>query len=377
MPIANKKEIQITISEDCNLNCIYCYEKSKSHNVITEQKIKEIILKELASPGLKQIIIYFHGGEIALHFDIIKNTCEWVWKENFETKVTFAASTNGTLIQDDIKKWFELHSSDFQLGLSLDGTKEMHDINRNNSFDKIDLHFFKTQWPNQPVKMTISPLTIDKTAEGIIYIINQGFYVSANLAYGCEWNNMELKRAYAKELTKLADFFISNPEIDLPRRPFCKNLELIGKYVVSNKPQRHIKWCGTGEYMVCYSPEGDKYPCQMFMPSSGNEKGGIPMIENIQVSSLCNSCCILSICPSCYGYNYINTGILSKAPDGLCDYTKLETLCYSYILSTMLKDANKYKHTRNMSDVSKALCIKGIKYVQETLLLELSDYLKV
>lgn len=103
MPIANKKEIQITISEDCNLNCIYCYEKSKSHNVITEQKIKEIILKELASPGLKQIIIYFHGGEIALHFDIIKNTCEWVWKENFETKVTFAASTNGTLIQDDIK----------------------------------------------------------------------------------------------------------------------------------------------------------------------------------------------------------------------------------------------------------------------------------
>lgn len=375
MSMNYKKEIQITISEDCNLNCIYCYEKSKSHNVINEKNAQELIRNELSSPGLKQAIIYFHGGEIALHFDVIKRICEWVWKQKFEPEIKFAASTNGTLIHEDIKKWLELHSTDFQIGLSLDGTKEMHDINRNNSFDKIDVQFFKSTWPNQPVKMTISPLTIDKTAEGIIYIISQGLYVSANLAYGCEWGQDKLKKAYAKELSKLADFFISNPEIELPKRPLCKNIELIGKYVLSHKPQKHVKWCGTGEFMVCYSPEGNKYPCQMFMPSSGNEKINIPPIENIQIISSCKSCCILSICPSCYGYNFINTGIISKAPDGLCDYTKLETLCYSYILSTMLKDANKYKHTRHMSDITKALCIKGIRYIQENLSAELSSYL--
>lgn len=370
-----KKEIQITISEDCNLNCIYCYEKSKSHNVINEKKAQELIRKELSSPGLKQAIIYFHGGEIALHFDVIKRICEWIWKEQFKPEIKFSASTNGTLIHGDIKKWLELHSKDFQIGLSLDGTKEMHDINRNNSFDRINLQFFKSMWPNQPVKMTISPLTIDKTAEGIIYIINQGLYVSANLAYGCEWEQDKLKKAYAKELSKLADFFISHPEIDLPKRPLYKNLELLGKYVLSNKPQKHVKWCGTGEFMVCYSPEGNKYPCQMFMPSSGNEKRNIPSIEDIQILSPCNSCCILSICPSCYGYNFINTGIISKAPDGLCDYTKLEALCYSYVLSIMLKEKNRYKHTRHISDITKALCIKGIKYIQENLPAELSPYL--
>lgn len=375
MSMSYKKEIQITISEDCNLNCIYCYEKSKSHNVITEQKSREIIRKELTTPDLKEAIIYFHGGEIAIHFDIIKNICEWVWSENFKPKVSFAASTNGTLIHGDIKKWLEKHSKVFNLGLSLDGTKEMHDINRNNSFDKIDLQFFKRLWPEQPVKMTISPLTIDKTAEGIIFLINQGFHVSANLAYGCEWDKEELKKKYAKELIKLADFFISNPDICLPKRLFNKNLELIGKYVINNRQQRHVKWCGTGEFMVCYSPEGNKYPCQMFMPSSGNGNQEIPSINDIQIISPCNDCCILSICPSCYGYNFINTGVVSKAPDGLCDYTKLETLCYSYILSTMLKNPSKYKHTCQMTDIEKALNIKGIKYIQETLLSELSSFL--
>lgn len=370
-----KKEIQITISEDCNLNCIYCYEGNKSHNVISMLKLKEIIQQELSIPGLKEAIIYFHGGEIALHFNLIEEICDWVWKQDFGVRIMFAASTNGTLIHGKIKDWCKLHSSNFYLGLSLDGTKEMHDINRNNSFDKIDLSFFKETWPNQSIKMTISPQTIDKTSDGIIYIVNQGFHLSANLAYGCDWEHLELKRAYAKELFKLSEYFLDNPDINLPLRPLVKDLELLGKYIINKKIQKHKKWCGTGEFMVCYSPEGNKYPCQMFMPSSGNSNYVPPMIDNIEVSASCKDCCILSICPSCYGYNFINTGIISKVPDGLCDYTKLEVLCYSYILSSMLTNANLYEHTKHLSDLTKALCIKGIKYIQSTLPTELASLL--
>ncbi len=375
MAEARKREIQITISEDCNLDCVYCYERKKSHKSISLPLARKIIADELSAPGLEEAVIYFHGGEIALHFDLIKEICDWVWEQDIKVKVTFAASTNGTLIHGAIKEWLGTHAPKFQLGLSLDGTKEMHNINRNNSFDKIDLSFFKETWPKQPVKMTISPQTIGKTAEGIIYIINEGFHVSANLAYGCDWDHVELKRAYARELRKLADFFIGNPNIALPIRPFVKNLELLGRLYVNNKPQIHKKWCGTGEFMVCYSPEGKRYPCQMFMPSSGNTSEVPSSIGGIKVFPDCETCPILSVCPSCYGYNYLRTGVLSKAPDDLCDYTKIETLCYSYILSTMLRDANRYAHTRKMSDLTKALSIKGIKYIQETLRDELSSFM--
>lgn len=373
--MAIKKEIQITISEDCNLNCIYCYEANKSHNVISMSKLKEIIQDELSVPELKEVIIYFHGGEVAIHFDLIEKICDWVWQREFGVKIKFAASTNGTLIHGEIKEWCRLHSADFYLGLSLDGTKGMHDINRSNSFDRIDLPFFKETWPNQSVKMTISPQTIDKVSDGIIYILSQGFQLSANLAYGCDWEHVELKKAYAKELFKLSKYFLDNPDIDLPFRPLVKDLELLGKYIVNRKPQNHKKWCGTGEFMVCYSPEGNKYPCQMFMPSSGNCNYIQPQIGDIEVSKSCEICSILSICPSCYGYNFINTGILSKVPDGLCDYIKLETLCYSYILSLMLVNANKYEHTKYMSDLTRALCIKGIKYIQNVLSDELAPFL--
>lgn len=373
--MAIKKEIQITISEDCNLNCIYCYEANKSHNVISISKVKEILYNELSISELEEAIIYFHGGEVAIHFDLIEEICDWVWLHDFGVKIKFAASTNGTLIHGEIKEWCKLHAADFYLGLSLDGTKAMHDVNRNNSFDMIDLPFFRETWSNQSVKMTISPQTINQTSEGIIYILSQGFHLSANLAYGCDWDYQELKKAYAKELFKLSEYFLDNPNIDLPFRPLVKDLELLGKYIVNKKCQKHKKWCGMGEFMVCYSPEGDKYPCQMFMPSSGNNNYVKPEVDDIEVSKSCENCSILSICPSCYGYNYINTGVLSKAPDGLCDYAKLETLCYSYILSSMLTDASRYEHTRYMSDLTKALCIKGIKYIQEVLTKELASLL--
>ncbi len=51
------------------------------------------------------------------------------------------ATTNGTLIKDEIKEWIEQNSERFWLGLSVDGTKAMHNLNRSNSYDQIDTNF--------------------------------------------------------------------------------------------------------------------------------------------------------------------------------------------------------------------------------------------
>ena len=82
MAEARKREIQITISEDCNLDCVYCYERKKSHKSISLPLARKIIADELSAPGLEEAVSYFHGGEIALHFELIKDICDWVWEQD-------------------------------------------------------------------------------------------------------------------------------------------------------------------------------------------------------------------------------------------------------------------------------------------------------
>ena len=43
------KGVTITLTQACNLNCIYCYENHKSTKFMSFEKAKEIIDKELTS----------------------------------------------------------------------------------------------------------------------------------------------------------------------------------------------------------------------------------------------------------------------------------------------------------------------------------------
>lgn len=44
----------------------------------------------------------------------------------------------------------------------------MHNVNRSNSYDDIDLDFFLEMYPEQDVKMTVSRETLPHLAEGVI-----------------------------------------------------------------------------------------------------------------------------------------------------------------------------------------------------------------
>ena len=96
-----------------------------------------------------------------------------------------------------MKEWLKDHADVLQVGLSLDGTKEMHNINRCGSFDKIDLEFFKTVYPEESVKMTISKQTLGDIAEGVIFAQDLGYEVSCNLAYGIDWDCEENQNVFS------------------------------------------------------------------------------------------------------------------------------------------------------------------------------------
>ena len=129
------------------------------------------------------------------------------WKK----KAIIFVNTNGTLLDEEKKEWLRVRKEHIYCGLSLDGTREMHNRNRSNSFDQIDLEFFKECWPEQNVKMTVSKETLPQLAEGVMFVHEKGFECGCTFAYGIEWSDA-LVGILQEQLYILVRYYAENPD---------------------------------------------------------------------------------------------------------------------------------------------------------------------
>lgn len=61
--------VTFILTQNCNLNCSYCYEHHKTKNVFDVELIKEILSKELSiNDNYSEICFDFFGGEPFLEF---------------------------------------------------------------------------------------------------------------------------------------------------------------------------------------------------------------------------------------------------------------------------------------------------------------------
>ena len=329
----NGRSVTLTLTNRCNLNCAYCYESGKNNNSMSFDIAKTIIDSETSQQDDSMIIFELFGGEPFLEFNLIKEIYGYIETKNLKNWLMFA-TTNGTLIHNEIQAWLIKHKKHFVCGLSLDGTAEMHNINRSNSFEKIDLDFFYKHYPNQHVKMTISPQTLPNLFEGVVFVHNKGFRISCNLAFGIDWSNPQNAQCLETELKKLIDYYLNNPDIE-PCSILGINFDQLG---YQSNGQTIRKWCGTGTHMHTYDVDGKCYPCQFFMPiSAGAERarelGSISFDEQIPIQKLdkkCQSCAIANACPTCYGSNYVSNGDIYLKDDNYCRLTKLTLRARSY-----------------------------------------------
>lgn len=117
------------------------------------------------------IDIVFMGGETLMSFDVTHRLIEWVENRKWNSRYRFFGSTNGTLLNRDMKEWLKLHKDTLTLGLSYDGIPSSQIENRGN--DNIDVDFFIETWPYQPIQMTINESTVGQMANGIIYLLEK------------------------------------------------------------------------------------------------------------------------------------------------------------------------------------------------------------
>ncbi len=354
--------LSFVVTHECNLNCVYCYESTRDKQKITAEQVKAIIAEYLNKEELKNVQIDFFGGEPWLKFALIKEVCEWVWSKEWKNSYKFFTTTNGTLVHGEIQEWLRQNRGRFWCGLSLDGTKETHDKNRCNSFDKIDKDFFLECWPTQPVKMTISKDSVANLSHDIIYLQQLGFKVDGtNFAEGIDWSDKKYIAIVSRELEKLVAFYLEHPEYEVP--PI---LNMALHYCES--PKNTKKWCGNGWNMAIYDIDGRKYPCQFFTPMT-IEAEKFAEVKDIDftddtlfLDTYCvENCYFHNICSTCYGANFLSTGKVNVKDKSKCNLLKVR----AYYAAALL--ANKIlRNTDTSVDTNTiALQIRAIEKIKE------------
>jgi radical SAM protein with 4Fe4S-binding SPASM domain len=324
--------------------------------------------------NMSEIEISFIGGEPLLEFDLLKNTFEYAHSLKAKTPFIMYATTNGTILTNDMKKWLSEHRQFFWLGLSLDGTRETHNYNRCNSFDDIDIDFFRNTWPTQGVKMTLSEYSIPRLSENIKFIHTMGFsgINGVNLYEGdFDWNNEEYIKLLIPQFISLVDFYVENDKLQIDQM-LDRHIEMC-----ILKAKNTNKWCGIGEGTIFFDTDGKRYPCSFITPMTFS-KGDIDNILTTDFSDMnnfldadCyNSCFIYPICPTCSGADYLVNKKFNFRAKSKCRIHKLIALFAADLQGKLIK-----KNPHRYDDETLYYVIEAIKQIKHIYLPEFKEYI--
>lgn len=329
IPDAKGESVGLLMTYRCNLDCKYCYIRQKQDRDMTFGMAKSILKSFLFDEDSGWLDVIFVGGETLLAFDVIKQIVEWA--ESLQTKRSFRffGSTNGTLLNEEMKRWLSNHSSAIILGLSYDGLPSTQIENR--SKDSIDLEFFINTWPKQPIQMTIDAESVKHVAEGVIYLLEKGAVVHPNVAFEeNDWPEESILE-YGNQLAILIDYYNSHEGLPMISQ-FVHNLKAYADSI--DHPFEQPQICGAGNGYQVFDTDGTSYPCHILSPlvlrgeKLENVKCGSCQSVKDYSDSRCTGCPYTSACPTCIASNYLYRGALQSRDWTHCQIMKTEVQAY-------------------------------------------------
>ncbi len=373
----------IQITENCNLNCSYCYQHNKTNKKLTLEQGKSFIdMLLLGSKDLNNylklnekvaVVLEFIGGEPFLEIDLIEKLSDYFiykmielehkWLTNFKIQI----GSNGILYFDKkVQNFLQKHKNHLNLSMTLDGNETLHDMcrrdyNNNPTYkivEKAILHYKNNYNPNIGSKLTLSPENIQYLSEGVINFINLGITeINFNPIFEDVWSINDAKNYYL-QLKKIIDYVISNDLTEIV------HLNPLSSFYGAKTFFNDKNWCGGNGKMISINPEGNLYPCIRYMESSlGDhqlpyiigtlnhglgfndiEKERINILQKItktsQSTQECLNCPIENGCSWCSAFNYETFGTPNKRTTFLCSMHKARVLAIKYFCN---KKKEKYE----------------------------------
>ena len=384
-PLANCRSITLQVTDDCCLNCSYCYQTHKGHYMMsreTSTKAINLLFKmydrdeenAYINHHTKGLILEFMGGEPFMNIEIMNYATQYFidecirrdhpWLFNFRISI----SSNGLLyfdprVQDYLNKFGDFVS----LGITIDGPEQLHDACRkdyagNGSFKQAFAAFKHYQEHSHytSTKITIAPENLEYL--DTIYEFfheNKCDEMSANPVFEHPWTPQEASVYYTK-LKTIADFMLTHENDTMDISLFD---EKIGRPMPSTF---NDNWCGGTGAMLAFDCYGRAYPCTRYMGSSlGDSQPPITIgdvygiyksdeakrirremaciTRRSQSTDECFNCPVADGCAYCSAYNYQETGSVNKRSTNICWMHRARALANSYYWNMYYRMNNREK----------------------------------
>lgn len=378
------KEITFIVTKDCQLVCKYCYlvgKNTKERMSLDTAKLAiDYILNDKEQFIQDDVIWDFIGGEPFLEIDLIDQICDYIkvqlYAKNHKwfNSYRFSFSTNGINYHEKKVQNFILKNIEhLSVGITIDGTKTKHDLNRiykngKGSYEDVvkNIPLWLSQFPYGVTKVTISSPDILYIKESVLHLYSLGIKeVNINCVFEDDWRKDD-DIVFEEQLTELADEII---ERQLYKDYSCSFFsEHIGKPL--DKLHDNQNWCGAG-MMLAVDAEGQFYPCTRFAQYSLRKKKAV-IIGNVydginqnllrpfltldrctQSSQECIDCEVASGCAWCQGENYdaASTNTIFQRSTAICKMHKARVRANNYYWNKLFRklelenNENTYKKT--------------------------------
>lgn len=370
-------------SENCSLNCTYCYQFNKSNMRMDFSTAKKFIddllddkygyINRYNSPA---IILEFIGGEPLLEINLTRKIYEYFLERTYTLNHQWfklhrlSICSNGLQYFDEaVQDFFKEYAHNISFNISIDGNKELHDScriqpNGEGSYD-VDMvalnHYNKHYTSERNSKMTLAPNNMKYLFDSVVNFINNGMKViNLNCIFEEGWNQETALLEY-NQLKKLANYILENDLENLYIAIFNERQEDV------NPKSYDGNFCGGLGSMLALRPNGQFYPCIRYMPTSvgdnvadlcignvdtgiiGREQGSevLKMMDNItrrsQMNDICYDCPIGNDCASCSALGHAVYGTPGKRTSFICIQMIAEALANVYYWNLLNIKKPEYK----------------------------------
>lgn len=354
------KTLILHLTDACNLECTYCYHSGKSsassgdRTMDTEVAQRSIdFLMEKSGP-LEEVVVVLFGGEPLLNFKTITEIVDYGRRKSAENgkKISFAITTNGTLLDDVIADY--LISNGISITVSLDGPAEDQDRYRRfrngeptYAVLQPKLQRLLTQPDRPPVVARVTLVeSPDRVPQILDHLLRIGF---AEVGFAPVTTGHPSFQLGIEAMGRLLDVFqtLSDRFLDAVRAgDFFGFSNLIDLLVSLHQGEVMDYPCGAGLGLFAVDPQGKLFLCQRFTGDETYHMGDLRKGYDWEKLSLfrkeaevsnkaeCRTCWARAVCTGgCYHEACVREGSHLKPNLHYCNWIRrwtrigLETYC--------------------------------------------------
>ena len=270
--------LTLCLTHNCNLRCRYCYAGRKWQHSMSFETARQGMDLAIAEAKLMDgaVDLAFFGGEPLLEWDLLRRCHDYMQEHGPTTPapVRYGLTTNMTLLTPDKLEW--LLERNYKLGLSIDGSPAMHDVNRRFASGRGSHAAVlpALEWVNAhpalrcEVICVVTPSNVHLLAEGVRWL-HEHFRgrINLNLDYWNEWTDAQFA-TLEEQYTQVMQLALATWREG--SRPL-----MLGNFedkVLAHLHEREEDCihCRVGEREFAVSVDGNIFPCSRLVGEGDN-----------------------------------------------------------------------------------------------------------